>query len=210
MRLNNKNGVTLIELLIAITLSIVIILILFAGMRLGYKSQETGTEKAETTQKIRIIGDRITWLIRGAYPFFIKKPGGQKIYFEGKQDSIGFVTTSVDTYAKGPEDIAGLKWISIYTDDDGLKIRENVFFLEDVFDATAGKVYVFDPEVTKMEFEYFDLPEDKKEGTWVSDWDPDEKKYLPSAVKVKITFLHNRKNIAVPEMIVRISTYKKA
>lgn len=209
MNLNNKSGLTLLELLLAITLSIVIIVILFAAMRLGYKSQERGSEKAEITQKIRIIGDRITWLIRGTYPFFIKKPDKQKIFFEGESDRIGFVTTSVDIYGKGPEDIAGLKWVSIFKDNNGLTIREKVFFLEDVFDDSEGKVHVLDPEVKKLEFEYFDVPEDEGQGDWVSEWDPDEKEYLPSAVRVKITFEHNGKTIVMPEIIVRINAHKK-
>lgn len=209
MKITNNKGVTLVELVIAITLSIIILIILFAAMRLGYKSQEKGTEKAEITQKIRIIGDRITWLVRGAYPYSIRKPDGQKIFFEGKSDQIGFVTSSIDTYGKGPEDLAGLKWVSIYTDNSGLKMREKVFFLEDAFDDSGGKVYVFDPEVKKLEFEYLDIPEDKEQGDWISEWDPDEKTYLPSAVRIKISFEHNGKDISIPEIIAKINAYKK-
>jgi type II secretion system protein J len=206
---NKKSGFTLLELLIAITLSIVIFLILFSAMRLGYESQEKGSEAAEVTQKVRIIGDRITWLIRGAYPFFRKESGEKKFFFEGESERIGFVTTSVDVYGQGPEDRAGLKWVSIFKDNNNLTIREKVFFLEDVFDDSGGKVYVLDPEVKELEFEYFDIPEDETEGDWVSEWDPDENEYLPSAVRVNIVFTHNGKTIDIPEIIVRINTNKR-
>ena len=210
--MNQKNkGFTLIELVIALTLSVVIVVILLAAMRLAYKSQAKGAERIEIDQKIRVMGDRITWLLRGAYPFFIKKTADrdQKLYFEGESDKIGFVTASVDSYGKGPEDLAGLKWVSVFIDSEGLKMREKVFFLEDVFDDDGGKVYLLDPEVKKLEFEYYDIPEDETQGDWVSEWDSDEKEYIPSAVKFKITFEHEGKTIVMPEIIVRINAQRE-
>ena len=211
MHLKNK-GFTLIELVIAITLSIVIVVILLAAMRLAYKSQEKGAERVDITQRTRILGDRLNWMIRGAYPFFVNKPDEQKLFFEGESDRIGFVTTSVDSYGTGPEDSAGLKWVSVFADRDGLKIREKVFFLEDVFDDEGGKVYLLDPAVKKLELEYYDVPEGEKEGDqhgdWVSQWDPDEKKYIPAAVKFRITFEHEGKTIEMPEIIARINAQR--
>ena len=203
-----NKGFTLIELVIAITLSIVIVVILLAAMRLAYKSQAKGAERVDITQKTRILGDRISWLIRGAYPFFVKKPDEEKLFFEGESDRIGFVTTSVDSYGKGPEDSAGLKWVSVFTDREGLKIREKIFFLEDVFDDEGGKVYLLDPEVKTLEFEYYDIPEGEKQGEWVSDWAPDDKKYIPAAVKFRITLEHEGKTIMMPEIIVRINAQR--
>jgi type II secretion system protein J len=211
MKQNHNTGFTLLEIIIALTISLTLFLILFAALRLGYKSQESGTEKEEVTQTMRILDDRIAWLIRGAYPFVFTDPlktGQQKLYFEGKDDKIGFVTTSVNNRGTGPEDLGGLKYVSIYADSEGLKIREKVFFLEDAFDDSGGKVSTLDHEVTKLAFKYFDVPPGEKEGDWVSDWDSSDKKYLPAAVKVQITFEHSGKTIALPDMVVRISTQK--
>ncbi len=211
MKRNHNRGFTLLEVILALTISVAIFVILFAAMRLGYKSQQSGTEKEEVTQKMRILDDRITWLIRGVYPFVFvdpEKTDEQKLYFEGKDDQIGFVTTSVDRSGKGPEDIAGLKYVSIFQDRNGLQMREKVFFLDDAFDDSGGKVYVLDPEVTRLEFQYYDIPPDEKRGDWVSDWDPADKQYMPAAVKVKISFEHNGKKMTMPEMVVRLSTQK--
>lgn len=207
MKRNNSAGFTLLEILIAMSLSIVILVILFAAMRLSYQSQGKGSEREEVTQKVRIVNDRIAWLLRGAYPFSVRRPDLQKFFFDGKSDRVGFVTTSVDSYGKGPEDLAGLKWVSIYADNEGLKIQEKVFFLEDVFEDSGGTVYLLDPEVKKIELEYYDVPQKgiEKDGDWVSDWDPDEKNYLPDAVKLKMTFERKGKTEHVPEMIVHLN-----
>ena len=209
--MNQQNrGFTLIELVIALSLSVVIVIILLAAMRLAYKSQAKGAEKVEMAQKIRLLEDRITWLLRGAYPYFVKKTDTdeEKIFFKGESDQIGFVTSSVDGYGKGPEDMAGLKWISIFADREGLKMREKVFFLKDVFEDEGGKVYLLDPEVKTLELEYYDIPEDEKQGDWVPSWEPEEKKYLPEAVKFTITLDQERKIIVLPEIIVRINAQR--
>jgi len=120
------------------------------------------------------------------------------------------VTSSVDTYGKGPEDRAGLKWVSLYTDREGLKTREKVFFIKDAAEDSGGKVYLLDPDVKKLEIEYLDIPEDEEQGTWVSDWDGEEKEYLPAAVKVKITLEYEGREIGIPELIVHIHAKKKS
>jgi prepilin-type N-terminal cleavage/methylation domain-containing protein len=205
MRLKNNRGFTLLELLIAISLSVVIFIILFAAMRLGAKSQEKGLERGEVTQKVRIISDRLAWLLRGAYPFYLNRVEEQKIFFDGKAGALGFVTSSVDSYGKGPEDMAGLKWVYLFVDREGLKIREKVFFLSDVFEDKDGKVYLLDPDVKTMEFEYYEVPEGEKEGFWTTEWAPEDKQTIPSAVKVKLAVEQKGKKINVPEMIIKIS-----
>ena len=205
MRPRNKEGFTLIEVILAITLSAVIIAILLTAMRLGHRSQEKGIWRDEISQKIRIITDRITWLLRGAYPYVVPKPEGNIIYFSGKSDSAGFVTTSVDSYSQRPEDTAGLKWVHIFSDSGGLKVREKIYFLEDVFDDSGGEVYLIDPTVKKIEFEYFDVNKKEKTEDWVSEWDPEGKDYLPAAVKVNIEFEHDGIKFKVPEFVVRLS-----
>ena len=209
MRLRNNRGFTLLELLIAITLSILILVVLGSAMRLGYKSQAKGTERGEMMQKMRILEDRIAWLIRGVYPFYLKKPDEKKIFFDGKSDQVGFVTSSIDTHGTGPEDTAGLKWVSIFVDSEGLKIREKIFFLEDVFDDSNGKIYLLDPEVRKIEFEFFEIKEDEKQGTWISEWDPSDKETIPTAVKVTMTLERNGQKIEIPEMIVKTAVQRK-
>ena len=209
MRLNHRGGFTLLELLIAIALSVVILAILFAAMRLGYKSQARGTERSEQSQKVRILTDRVAWLFRGAYPYYLNTIDEEKLFFDGRPDRAGFVTTSVDIRGSGPEDRAGLKWVSIFADGEGLKIREKVYFLKNVFDDTGGNVYLIDPDVSKIAFEYYAVAEEEKEGVWVSEWNPDDKETLPAAVKILMTLEQGGKKTELPELIVRIAAERR-
>lgn len=209
MRAADARGLTLLEIVIAMSLSIVILLIVFSALRLGYRAQDKGIEKSEANQRIRIIEDRLSWLIRGLYPYQVRKADGVTIYFDGESDRIGFVTTSTDPSGKGPEDRAGLKWVSIYTDSSGLRLREKVFFGEDVSEDSGGTEYLFDPSVKKLEFEYLDVPPDEKTADWVSTWAEGEKDYFPSAVKLRITMDDKGRPAELPELIMRVSVSRK-
>ncbi len=200
----NSSGFTILELLIAISLAVMILLILFAGMRLASRSQQKASARSELNQRMRIVGDRVSWLIRGAYPYIVQKPDEKKLYFSGEDDALGLVTTAVDTAGRGPEDRAGLKWAYFFVDSKGLQVREKVYFLEDVFENSGGMVTLIDPDVRKITFSYLDVNEDDQEGSWTDSWNPTEKDYLPAAVKVGITFRQEETKAAMPEMIVTI------
>lgn len=207
--MNRQQGLTLIELVLAMSLSIVILVILFAGLRLGYKAQERGTAKAEETQKLRIINDRISWLLRGVYPYLVNRPDMRRLAFEGTSGRVGFVTTSIDTYGTGPEDRAGLKWVTLEAGSKGLMVQEKVFFLTDIVEEGSGREYILDPDVKKIEFSYYDVPPDmpgkEKEGEWVAEWNTEERQYLPSAVKVQITLKRGDRSETMPDMVVRLN-----
>jgi prepilin-type N-terminal cleavage/methylation domain-containing protein len=205
MLLRNNKGLTLIEIIIGISLSAIIVAILLAAFRLGYRSQEKSVWRDEVAQKMRILNDRITWLLRGAYPYIVAKSEGNVLYFSGSMSSVGFVTTSVEQDSQELEDKAGLKWIQIFSDSDGLKVREKIYFLEDVFDDSGGRVYIIDPSVDSIEFSYFDVNKKEKTEDWVSTWEPKDKNYIPSAVKVKMEFKYNGMRFKVPEFVVKLS-----
>jgi general secretion pathway protein J len=204
-----KRGFTLIEILLGLSLTAILLLILLSAMMLGHRSEDKGAEREEISQRMRIISDRLTWLIRGAYPFaVIDEDGEETIYFDGSPESAGFVTSSIDRYSDATEDSAGLKWVRIFVDSEGLKMKENVYFLEDVFDESGGKEYLFDPTVKKIEFEYLDIDEEGN-SSWVTSWDPEDKRYIPSAVKVKVVIELYKKEIELPEITAAIRAIRK-
>lgn len=203
--MKNHKGFTLIELLIAMTLTVTILTILFSALRFSYRSQEKGIEREEISQKMRILSHRLTWLIKGAYPYIVKKEDSSILYFKGNGDSIGFVTTSIDKYSEDSlVDISGLKWIRLYVDSEGLKMRENIYFPEENLEGGEGKEYVFDPDVRSCSFEYLDTGKEDKKPYWVSEWSSKDKDYLPSAVRVKLTLQHRGKEIEIPPIVAQI------
>ncbi len=101
----NANGFTLLELILAMGIVGFIIAISLGAIRLGIATQEVGQRKTETYQRLRIIGEHLSQKIKSSYPAFIPAPkiisltkekfggpGKQLLAFEGKKNSIRFVT----------------------------------------------------------------------------------------------------------------------
>jgi prepilin-type N-terminal cleavage/methylation domain-containing protein len=200
-----ESGLTLLEIIIALSIAAIIFSVLLWALRLGYSSVEKGTEREEKSQRMRILADRLTWLLRGTYPHIARTPEGNVLYFAGTSDSVGFVTTSVDPYADTLQDSAGLKWVTIFADSEGLKMQEDIYFAE-VFEDEPREEYLFDPTVTGIEFEYLDPGDEGTEAEWVESWDPEEEEYLPSAVKIYLTFEHKEEEVEMPPIVVALKT----
>lgn len=198
-------GLTLIEVIIALTVTALVVGILLSALRLGHRSQEKGSQRQELSQRVRILADRVSWLIRGAYPYAISGAEGKVVYFSGSPGSVGFVTTSVERAQGTLEDRAGLKWVRMFAEEErGLVIEEKVYFGEEVFERGGGSQYVLDPTVKSVEFQYLDV--DEKEGIeeWTDEWDPEDREYLPSAVRVSMVLEEDGGEFLMPPVVAAI------
>lgn len=202
----NDRGLTLLEILIGITITAAIMAILLSALRLGHRSQEKAGERQELAQRMRIVSDRISWLIRGAFPYMIDEEAGKKtLFFSGTGSTLGLVTTSTDPYSEEHYDQPGLKWVEIFTDDEGLKLRENVFFLKSALEG-EGTETLLEPSVTSISFEYLDPGEEITLDTWGQTWQSTEREYLPTAVRVTVTMTYKEQEIEIPPFTAAIRT----
>jgi hypothetical protein len=203
----SEEGLTLIEVVLGLTISAVVFVLLLGAMRLGNRSQEKGLARQELSQRVRILTDRLGWLVRGAYPYLVTEDSETILYFTGSSERVGFVTTSIDPYSETPTDTAGLKWVSLSVDDEGLTVNEQVFFA-DVLGEEEGEEYVLDPMVKSADFLYLDPggEEEASEAEWLGDWNGEEKDYLPSAIRISITIEQDGTDIEVPPVIAAIRT----
>ncbi len=200
---SNSRGFTLLELIISLAISGLILVILGSSMMLSWRAEEKASERQELSERIRIITQRISWMLRGAYPFQKATPEGRMLYFEGKPDSLGLVTTSVikdQDLINSP----GLKWIRLYLDGNKLMVQEKLFFLKDIFDEEGGRFYTMADDIEEISFEYFDRDNPDGEEDWTDTWDPKEKDYLPAIIKVSIKMKFKERVIELPPLMVKI------
>lgn len=176
-RFTDKRGFTFLELIIAFSILGLILLIIGSGLRLGVKAWERGEKIVDETQRIRMFYERLSSEIRSAYPYLIEKEGDKKIAFEGRSNSLSFVTTAVEMNGSG-----GLKWVSYYIKDRALMLKEKKLPDKEL-DEAKGKETILEPRVREIKFEFYE----KKEESWETSWDSKEKGRLPEIVKVTIT-----------------------
>lgn len=165
-----------------------VILIVASVLHLAIRAEEKGSKRQEASQHVRVLIARLTFLLKGTYPYIAKTEEGRQYYFEGSGDQVSFITSSVIPETGSSIDKAGLKWIRIYLDSQGLKTMENFFFLSEDYESGSPVERILDDSVTDLSFEYLDMGEKRTdEGEWKSEWSMEESEYLPAAIKVKVS-----------------------
>ena len=186
-------GFTLLELLIASTITVVIVTMILATFQLASKAWATGARRGDSTQRSRIAISRITEDLKSAYPFKVRmfeQSGRTRVshvlLFSGQQDSLSFVTKQGGI--TGEENSYGLRAVTYFVndsgseDENGLVMKEGNPFVEEPFE--EGILYQLDPDVTSMSFRYFYDPNIRLRfsrilkgdsgldpGEWLDSWD---------------------------------------
>jgi prepilin-type N-terminal cleavage/methylation domain-containing protein len=208
--LNDREGLTLIEVLLGLAISAVIFAIVLGAIRLGQRSQEKGLEREELTQRIRIINDRLGWMLRSAYPYVYvdpEDPENPVLFFKGDQESLAFVTSATDEYSDKLMDLSGLKYVIISAEDNNLVFEEQVFFMggEDIPEENR---YIYERDISELEFSYLDpvLDDEGNPGTpeWTDQWDGEIQTYLPLAVRVRVKLKRGETEVELPPVIAAI------
>jgi len=198
----NRRGFTLIELLIALAISAVMLVVLASSMMMGYRSDEKAAERQEVTQTVRVLSERLRHLIRGAYPFRKRIDDRMVTFFEGKPDSLAFVTSSTSEHSGSLPDTPGLKGIRIFLKGERLMMKEYIFFSEEVLSPEDEEGVVLVEGVEKLIFSFLDASEGDA-GDWVEEWNPEEKS-LPAAVKAEIRLVIDDRPVPFPPLIIKI------
>jgi prepilin-type N-terminal cleavage/methylation domain-containing protein len=181
----DEQAFTLLELLISMTILSVIIVIILSGFHIGTRSWETGEQRVEKNQRLRIAAIQLREEIRSAFALKVKgmvdeieKPFSA---FVGESDSLKFITSTAGLV---PNPV-GTKLRAVYYEvsSEGLVAWESYLNFEDFFDdpESVGEEIIVNPDVTDISFRYCDYIEGEEEEEeaepeevlmWVDSWDP--------------------------------------
>jgi len=197
--MKNNKAFTLLEVLISMTLITVIVIIGIMSLNLARKGRAKASEHVEISQIERTLYLNLVRPLRGIYPYYKQNEKGQLLLrFSGTSTTISFVTTYTEPWRDSIIQKPGLKWMKIFLDDlNELKIRENIFYLDNPED-NANERILYDA-IEELNFEYLDPVQDE----WLSEWQQ-EKNYLPSAIKINLSFRYKNKTFSMPTIIVKI------
>ncbi len=178
--LRQKNGFTLLEVVISMAIIGIMSVIIYNGLRLGIKARETGENFEENNQRIRSICSMVLSQIKSARPYFYpdkENPEKKKLAFVGKPDSIQFITSAARlTPGKTNE---GIHESTIYLEEQGdqgsgaLLLEEAAIHYPDIFESEVEPV-VLAEDVTDLHFRYYYTVKDEMgdvEGKWTDHYD---------------------------------------
>ncbi len=186
-------GFTLIEVVITFTILGFILLIIFGSFRLGLSAWERGESTKDEYQRLRIVSQLISQQIKSTVPYKIKpqKAEGDYLAFEGKADSLKFVST-LPMKATGPEGFV----YAIYQFKEGGNEGGRLILYEQR--ALNKDLFAEEPKeesgvsllegISDVRFEYYreEDPENNRKEEWVEEWNAKEERELPKALRMTI------------------------
>jgi general secretion pathway protein J len=206
-----REGFTLIEMLLAISIFSMVVAIIFSSFSVGLGSWEKGERDIEYYQRLRSVTELLFRQINSTYPYSIT-PGEldkhKKFFaFFGESDSIKFVS-----YANLHKRAAGLSLLELWVKEgEGLMLGEeaalvsNLSDLEDIDLREEDRSVLLFPEVKKIDLRYFGRKTKNDEGEWLERWDPkDKKQNLPLFVEIMLSLTEKEDEESSRRLIVPI------
>lgn len=166
-------GFTLLEVLVAMTLMSVILVLLYGGMRMGARSWEASTQRAEIMSDLRLVQDFIRRQLRQSTTVFFNDPDdGRIVAFLGEEDQLRLVTPMLAYLGFG-----GLYWVHYDVVRDGeasaLRIRWWPYQPdgeEEADDDLAGESVLL-RGIDGLRFEYFGSEDPAEDPQWQDRWE---------------------------------------
>lgn len=181
--------------MVSLTILSFILVILFGTFRLGIHAWERGEVIKETYQKIRMVSQLITRQVKSVVPYKIqtKKAEGDYLAFEGKPQTLKFIST-LSAKMHRPE---GFVYTIYHFKEEGkeggkLILYEqrvlNRDFFEEEIEEEKGNILM--EGISNVLFEYYQEEDPSKNQieAWLEEWSAKERKELPKAIKMTVTF----------------------
>ncbi len=187
----SKDGFTLLELLISMTIMAMIVVIIFGGFRVGVRAWEKGESSVAGRQRQRIVLDLIRHQLASICAAEVRDPEGEPVRFKGNRTSMAFVSHLA--LVPGPQ--AGPAYVQYAVQKNAGDETVRLAFYERA--ATSPEMET-DPEggfyellsgVKSIAFEYLKIRTDETESPWQESWDAAFDRGLPQAIR--ITLLEN-------------------
>jgi len=186
-----SSGFTLLEVLISLTIMGLILVIIFASLRIGVRAWEKGERDVDTHQRQRIVLGLMKQQISSACMREVEVGTGKPFMLRGDDRTLEFVSRIPVI----PDNRAGMAYVKYAVQEDGGSHAERLAFFEKniVF---LGKdqgmetpeeddFLVLIPGMDRLRFEYLKAPEDDEEQPqWQEGWDAEADEGLPLAVRL--------------------------
>jgi general secretion pathway protein J len=167
-----QRGLTLLELLIAITLLSFLLVILFGGLFLASRSWDAGSQRAQQGDEVRLVSQVVRRMLRQVVPVLAQDATGAHLTFQGEARSLTFTAPLPAQLGPG-----GLCLISLTLTpqqrDLELRISYQLYRPEPnpsgAVDKSDSRVLL--EHVAGGRFSYFGSPDGQQPPAWLDQWD---------------------------------------
>jgi general secretion pathway protein J len=182
MRPVRRDGFTLLETLVALSLLALLIATLAGGLRLGTRAWDSARVGASLDEADALVR-ALAWRLERAFPAKRLRPDGAPVVaFDGGPDSCRFVSLSegradwggliaMEIGRDGPDQLDA--WTQVYREDDFVAGRD------------AMRITRLSDRLAKLRFSYFGAPGPGQRPQWRDEWRAAET--LPRLVRLTLT-----------------------
>jgi general secretion pathway protein J len=182
-RLNRRQaGFTLLELMVAITLMGLVLVVLYSGLRLGLNSWEGGEQRAEATNRLRLVEEFLRrQLAQSVTVYRTDHKQGKVVVFTGQSNRIEFVAPMLAHVGQ-----SGLYRVRIEAANNRLHLYFRPYLSKDT-NADEERDTMLIEGVSALEWAYFgpERDDDAEPPRWRSDWSSSERR--PLLVRLNLT-----------------------
>lgn len=198
-----RNGFTLLEILIAMTILVIILTSTYTLFRTASSAFSKGESRIELYQQARVIFQMVerelssALRIPGRSDYFLGIPeeGGERLKTGSSAAELFFICPIVE------KDKSDLMEIGYWLSGQNQILMRHVDFPPDYEFSTVLKDEELGIHVTHLGFSFFDGQE------WLLSWDSKEKKNLPKAVQIELGIEDSHgKESAIFKTVVRIES----
>ena len=211
----SREGFTLLEMLVGLTLLGVLLILIYSALNVGLRAWDAGDQRAGEASHERIVQSFLRRELGQVFPIRWRGIPESKIAFEGAKTEIKFVT-ALNLGASIKE--GGLQWGHLYLADDPEpgpdgRHQQSLFLKREVFDLQAkdwGNLDAAKPTrliqgVKEMEISYFGSENDSIDPKWVNEWAFPLR--VPILLKISVKTNQGRD---IPELVVALKLGEEA
>jgi general secretion pathway protein J len=187
---SDRNGFTLVELVVAMTVMSMIAVSIYGVFTLGANATDSGERKTEQARRYRLATSLVVRQLRSTVPLMVQfddemEESRPQPYFFGQRDHVEFITAVPQR-----PDASGLAAIRYWYEDGAFMMAEMPLFataFQDPFgpgaeELTFTTTLLYD--VRSLEFSYRRTSHDSE--NWSDEWDAAEEDSLPAVVSIKV------------------------
>ena len=188
VRKGRTKGFTLVEVLIALTLTAVLVVLLFEALHTYAIANSAGyavVQRQETTASLRAF---LRKQLREIVPLGINTSSGRELFFSGEAHTMsysgripshrapgGLYKLSFEVEGSSPDQSLRFRYARIPSGED---LEE-----EDIFDFSDAAAKVMIASATSVSFEYFGALESGADATWIDRWP--RRDQIPEMVRIR-------------------------
>ncbi len=182
-----ESGFTLLELMISIAIVGIMVFILMAVLRLGFRSVEAGERKIDSLERIKASMNLIEAQIQSEIPLTFDDDGEKKYYFKGQPNSLEFSTNYSIWEGEAGYVIVSYQVVEDFQGKRTLQASENKIGRENKHEIKLLEFF------DEMYFEYFYQDPMGEKGEWIDEWT--ETTFLPK--KIRLHLIKGGKDLSV-------------